>query len=210
MRIRLMNAALNLMAVHGPAGTSIDDVIAQAQVSRGSFYKYFETPADLVSALAQEVSNEMLKLVDPLVLQFTDPAERIAAGIRLMLRVVRAHPVLGSFIVRLGWPNVDHSNHLFYSYVARDIRLGMRLGQFERTHLDVALNLVAGSLIGAVHTVSSSSVSSNYPDQMAICILRGLGVKTKEAQRIIAIKLASPRLASDSIFSTVNESLNTD
>jgi TetR/AcrR family transcriptional regulator, ethionamide resistance regulator len=198
------------MAVHGPAGTSIDDVIAQAQVSRGSFYKYFETPGDLVIELAQEVSNEMLKLVDPHVLQFTDPAERIGAGIRLMLRVVRAHPVLGGFIVRLGWPNVDHSHHLFYSYVARDLRLGMRVGQFERTHLDVALNLIAGSLIGAVHTITSTSVPNNYPDQMAVCVLKGLGVKSKEVQRIVALKLASPRLAGDSIFSTVTESLNID
>ncbi len=206
MRVRLMNSALSLMAAHGPSGTSIDDVIVQAGVSRGTFYKYFETPTDLVAALAQEVSNEILRAIDPLVLQFSEPAERLSAGVRLMLRLVRVHPILGSFIVRLGWPNVDRTNHLFYSYVARDLRLGMRVGHFERNPLDLALNLVAGSLIGAIHTITTSPVQASYADQMAVCILQGLGVPSKEAKRIVSIKLSSPQMASDSIFANVSES----
>ncbi len=207
MRTRLMTSALQLMAANGPAQTSIDDVINHAEVSRGTFYKYYETTSDLVVALATKVSNEMLRALDPLVLQFDDPAERLAAGIRLMLRFVRSYPVLGSFVVRLGWPAINHNEHMFYTYVVRDIKLGIRTGSFDRMNLDVATNIMAGSLIGAIHTVSTTPAPSNYPEQMAVGVLRGLGVSHQETQRIIAIKLPSPKLGSDSIFLTVTESL---
>jgi TetR/AcrR family transcriptional regulator, ethionamide resistance regulator len=208
MRIRLMKSALQLMAANGPANTSIDDVIGHAEVSRGTFYKYFDTPADLVVAVAKEVSNEMLRALDPLVLTFSEPTERLSAGIRLMLRFVRSYPVLGSFITRIGWPHVDHREHLFYTYVVRDIKLGIRSGGFERMHLDVAINIMAGSLIGAIHNVSTSAdAPNNYPDQMALGVLKALGVDKEEARRIVAIKLPSPKLGSESIFLTVSESL---
>jgi TetR/AcrR family transcriptional regulator, ethionamide resistance regulator len=208
MRIRLMQSALQLMATKGPANTSIDDVIIHAEVSRGTFYKYFDTPADLMVAVAKEVSNEILRELDPVVLTFDEPAERLSAGIRLILRFVRSYPVLGSFIVRIGWPHIDHSEHLFYTYVVRDIKLGMRSGSFKRMHLDVAANVMAGSLIGAINTLSTSKdAPNNYPDQMALCVLKGLGVEREEARRIISIKLPSPKLRSESIFLTVTESL---
>jgi TetR/AcrR family transcriptional regulator, ethionamide resistance regulator len=208
MRARLMKSALQLMATQGPFNTSIDDVIGHAEVSRGTFYKYFDAPSDLVLAVAKEVSNEVLRTIDPLVLTFDNPAERLSAGIRLMLRLVRSYPVLGGFIVRIGWPHVDHSEHLYHTYVARDIKLGMRSGKFERMHLDLALNIVAGSLVGAINSVSTSAdAPNNYPDQMALCVLKALGVEREEARRIVGIKLPSPKLGSESIFLTVTESL---
>ena len=44
MRRRLFGSALQLVAKQGPAATSIDQVIQAAEVSRGTFYKYFDTP----------------------------------------------------------------------------------------------------------------------------------------------------------------------
>ncbi len=207
MRVRLMQSALQLMAIHGPTQISIDDVINHAEVSRGTFYKYFNAPADLVVALAIEVSNEMIRVLDPMVIEFDDPAERLAAGMRLMLRFVRSYPVLGSFVTRLGWPHLNHDEHMFYTFALRDIKLGMRTGKFDRMHLDVASNILAGSMIGAIHTVSTGSAPSNYPEQVAAGVLKGLGVSQQEAQRIATIRLPAPKLGSTSIFISVAQSL---
>jgi TetR/AcrR family transcriptional regulator, ethionamide resistance regulator len=207
MRIRLLNAALDSVAVHGPMGMSIDDVIVRADVSRGTFYKYFATPADLVREVALEVSNEFLKIVDERVMEFTDPAERVSAGIRLCLQIVRAHPLFGSFICRLGWPNLSYDDHPSYLFLERDIRLGMRHGKFDRVPLSVSVNVVAGSLVGAIHTASSTVVSRNFPDLVAMCVLKGLGVESDEAKRISTIKLAPPKLTMDGIFANVSRDI---
>jgi TetR/AcrR family transcriptional regulator, ethionamide resistance regulator len=203
MRIRLLHAALELVAVHGPMGISIDDVIKRADVSRGTFYKYFAMPADIVREVALEVSNEFLKVVDEQVMAFTDPAERVSAGIRLCLRIVRANPVLGSFISRLGWPNVDYCDHPSYAYLEQDLSSGMRLGKFDRIHLSAGITLVAGSLIGAIHAVTSTRLPLSFTDQVAMCVLKGLGIENDEAKRIVSIKLPHPQLTVDGIFSNV-------
>jgi TetR/AcrR family transcriptional regulator, ethionamide resistance regulator len=207
MRVRLMQSALQLMATHGPMQTSIDDVINHAEVSRGTFYKYFDAPSDLVMAVAMQVSNEMLHVLDPLVLKFDHPAERLAAGIRLMLRLVRSYPVLGGFVTRLGWPHLNHEDHMFYTYVVRDIKLGIRTEHFERMHLDVATNMTAGAVIGAIHTMTTGSAPHNFPEQTAMRILRGLGMSPVEAQRVTSIKLLAPKLPSSSIILSAAESL---
>jgi TetR/AcrR family transcriptional regulator, ethionamide resistance regulator len=208
MRVRLLNAALDLVAVRGPMGVSIDDIIVRAEVSRGTFYKYFATPADLVREVALEISNEFLKIVDERVMEFTDPAQWVSAGIRLCLRIVRANPLFGSFISRLGWPNLSYDDHPSYLFLERDLRLGMLHGKFDRVPMHVGVNLVAGSLVGAIHTASSTAVTYHYPDLVAMCVLKGLGVEGTEAKSIASIKLAHPQLTLDGILFNVARNLD--
>src|SRR4030095_10645030 len=65
MRSRLLSSALQLVAAQGPSSTSIDDVIAAAEVSRGTFYKYFPSPEALVQELAFEVAKDLVYMADP-------------------------------------------------------------------------------------------------------------------------------------------------
>lgn len=67
---------MRLVAEKGPAATSIDDVISAAEVSRGTFYKYFDSPEALFDQLALEVANEIIRMAEPVVLQLkTSPSE---------------------------------------------------------------------------------------------------------------------------------------
>lgn len=198
MRARLLESALRLMATRGLAGTSVDEVIADAQVSRGTFYKYFETPTALIQELAREVAGDLIRILDPLVRRSDDPAERLAVGLRAALRLVRAHPLLGGFIVRTGWPLVGQEPAQF-DLVTRDLLLGIKQGRFKRMHIDVARNLVAGSAIGGFYTLSSGRAPRDYPEQAAACTLRALGVAADEAERIATLKFTTPEIADDTV-----------
>ena len=78
MRARLLASAMRLVAEKGPAATSIDDVISAAEVSRGTFYKYFPSPDALVRELAIEIANELIGMAEPVVRSYDDPAERVS------------------------------------------------------------------------------------------------------------------------------------
>jgi AcrR family transcriptional regulator len=101
MRARLLSSAMRLVADKGPAATSIDDVISTAEVSRGTFYKYFPSPDALVRELAIEIANELIAMAEPVVLSHADPAERVGSGIRLVARLAIDHPMAATFLVRL-------------------------------------------------------------------------------------------------------------
>jgi AcrR family transcriptional regulator len=197
MRARLLDAGLASIAARGVSGTSIDEIISATQVSRGTFYKYFESVANLASDLAQELAHELGHLIDPLVVELPDPAQRVAIGTRMTLHFARQHPVVGGLIVKIGWPDVDQS-HLFFGIVRRDIAAGIQLERFEPMPVEVAVNMVAGTIVGGVHSMFAGA-AQNYPEQATLRLLRGLGLSSSEAELLIAARLPQPVLPGQGI-----------
>ena len=183
MRARLLASAMKLIAAKGPAATSIDDVISAAEVSRGTFYKYFPSPEALVRELAVEIANELITMAEPVVLTFDDPAERVSSGIRLVARLAIDHPLAASFLVRLGWPDARGPNILL-EFVERDLAEGIRQGRFTQMPIALALNIVAGAVLGASHCMLEPGCAGDFAEQTAAAALRALGVDPKSAERI--------------------------
>jgi len=183
MRARLLASAMRLVAEKGPTATSIDDVISAAEVSRGTFYKYFPSPDALVRELAIEIANELIGMAEPVVLSYEDPAERVSSGIRLVARLAIDHPLAATFLVRLGWPDARGPNMLL-DFVKRDLTEGIRQGRFARMPIALALNIVTGAVLGATHCMLEPGCDSDFAEQSAASALRGLGVDAKSAERI--------------------------
>ena len=199
MRARLLESALLLAAAKGPEAVSIDDVIASAEVSRGTFYKYFDAPGSLIQELAAEVSRAVIDTMHPLVDPLDDVAERVASGVRLALRLVRAHPILGAFMVRAGWP-VMKRTHLFFVAVGADIQKGIRQGRFAQMHVDVGLNALAGSMVGAMHSMTHGKVPRDFAEQTAAAVLRALGLPQQEVVELATRPLATPTIDRHSLL----------
>lgn len=51
-RARIVNAAWKLFYINGYDGTTIDDIVEAANVSKGSFYHYFEGKEALISSIS--------------------------------------------------------------------------------------------------------------------------------------------------------------
>jgi AcrR family transcriptional regulator len=183
MRARLLASAMRLVAEKGPTATSIDDVISAAEVSRGTFYKYFPSPDALVRELAIEIANELIGMAEPVVLSYEDPAERVSSGIRLVARLAIDHPLAATFLVRLGWPDARGPNMLL-DFVKRDLTEGIRQGRFTRMPIALALNIVTGAVLGATHCMLQPGCDSDFAEQSAAAALRGLGLDAKSAERI--------------------------
>ncbi|SDR48703.1 TetR/AcrR family transcriptional regulator [Paraburkholderia tuberum] len=193
MRARLLKSALRLVAEKGPASTSIDDVISAAEVSRGTFYKYFASPEALIRELAGTVANELIAFAEPVVLQSEDPAERIACGIRLVSRLALHYPVVASFLVRVSWPDAQGPG-LLLDFARRDLANGIRTNRFRPMPLALALNVVAGAVLGATHSMLQPGCDPDFAEQSAAAALRALGLPGKTADRLATRAL--PTLAS--------------
>jgi AcrR family transcriptional regulator len=188
MRARLLDSALTLVAERGVAATSIDDIVSAAQVSRGTFYKYFDAPETLLRELALELTNDILRAVHPLVLKHDDPAARIATGMRVIVRLAYRRPAVGSFFLRLGWPDIDR-RHVLVDFVQRDLAEGIRKGQFMAMPILLALNIVAGTALGAIHAVLCKVSARDIAEQAAASALRALGIEAEQAARLVELPL---------------------
>jgi AcrR family transcriptional regulator len=188
MRRRLFESAMQLVAEKGPAATSIDDVIQAAEVSRGTFYKYFDAPDALFDALALEVVNEIIRMAEPVVLDIEDPAERVATGMRLILQVALSNPQVAGFLVRLGWPKL-RSGDVLLDYLRRDLARGMRKGRFMELPIHLALNIVVMTVLGSIHAMLGMRSRKGFAEQAVASAMRGLGLEKKEALRLASLPL---------------------
>lgn len=191
MRARLCDSALELVARGGPAALTIDEVIAQAEVSRGTFYKYFDRPESLLRDLAIELTEELVRTAEPLVLAHSDPAQRLATGIRTVIGLGVAQPSIGAFIVRIGWPAVGRQ-HAMFDFALRDLEAGLAIGRFLPMPPALGLNIVSGTVIGAMHAMLFDAAGPAFPAQATAAALRALGVESAQAERIANEPLTSP------------------
>jgi AcrR family transcriptional regulator len=199
MRLRLLSTAVRLGAQKGPAGITIDDVVVGAEVSRGSFYKYFPSTDALVREVAMQIANELIEMAEPVVLGFDDPAERVACGIRLVPRTALHHPVVAAFLVRLGWPDVRGPDILL-DYLRRDLGQGIRQRRFTRMPIELGLNIVAGAVIGATHCMLAPDCERDFAEQTAAAALRALGLEADEAKTISTRRLPAVEQPANGLF----------
>lgn len=182
-RMRLMESALLICAQKGPEGPVIDDVIQHAGVSRGSFYNYFKTYEELLEAVAVQVGEDLVRIVDPAVRRYDEPVLRLALALRLLLNLMQRAPVLAAFVARLRWPEENKLPEGIRS-VTRDILEGMRTGVLAVESSRVALDVFLGTFFGAAHTLVRQQVSDSYSEEISECILNALsaeGVRAVEA-----------------------------
>ena len=199
MRTRLIESAMLVFANRGVEGSVIDEVITTAEVSRGTFYNYFRTNEELLAAVAGEVGNQMLRIIDPVVRGQADPAARVAGGIRLTLLVAQAHPHLAAFLVRVGPPALG-SQSLATEYLPRDLAAGMASGRFSTIHPRLAFDLVTGPVLAGLHTQLTTEVPKRYPQDMAQAVLQSLGVAPGSARKFANLPLGDIALAPDSLL----------
>ncbi|RZT39206.1 TetR/AcrR family transcriptional regulator [Cupriavidus agavae] len=201
-RNRLMESALAVFAEKGPDGAMIDDFIAAAGVARGTFYNYFRTTGELLSAVAGEVSDEVLAVIDPVVRRFDDPAMRMAVGCRLYMHMAIRYPLWGAFITRVGTRRGSRGR-LLDAYMTRDLAVGIESRRFPIAHVEVARDLSLGALVYGIGTMLRPGAPADYPEQVILAVLRALGLPETEADALAHAPLPETQTPQGVIFERI-------
>ena len=201
-RLRLLQSALVVFAEKGIDATVIDDVIAAAGVSRGTFYNHFSTTSELLLALATAMSDEVLAVIDPVVLSLGDPVVRFSAGTRLYMQTALRYPTWGRFITSVG-TRIAARGQLIDLCLSRDLTDALAAKRVTVTDLLVARDIVLGSIFYGIETVLTEPTHEHHAEQLVATFLRGMGVASGEADEIAFMPLPEVGPIQGPIFSTV-------
>ena len=201
-RLRLLEKALLVFNEKGPDLVVAEDFIAIAGVSRGTFYNHFRTTGDLMLALAGAMSDEVLQVVDPIVLQFDNPVERFAVGTRLYMQMALRYPLWGGFLRRVG-TQLATRGQLIETYLTRDLTLAHQQKLLSTQSVPVAHDIVLGSIFYGIDTMLSQPHLHQHPENILRHVLVGLGVQPEEALRIAFMPLPTAGAVEGPIFSTL-------
>ena len=125
----------------------IDDVVRHAEVSRGTFYKYFSSMEEAVAELGLELADEMTAGIASVYDVLEDPVMRTATGFQMFLCRAMIDPAWGALIAHIGLLSGDS---LFTSKIQDDIRLGLSTGDYALSSVEVGTDLLMGAKIEAI------------------------------------------------------------
>jgi AcrR family transcriptional regulator len=162
---RLRAAARAVFAERGYAAARVEDIVAAAGVSHGTFYTYFENKASALDALIDETASQLQAVVDD-PWEGPDVLATIAAVIDRFVAVFAEH----ADVVRAWLEAGAHEQHF------RDRLREVRQGYVDRVaeHLEPALAdtahdpaVAAAALVAMVEGYATQGLTTDDPAQRA-------------------------------------------
>lgn len=194
-REKLVEAAFRLMAEHGMDAVAINQITEAADVGFGSFYNHFESKEAIYAAVNEQVFEEFADMLDRLAQDVDDPAEVVAASIRLAVLRARHEPLWGRFLLREG-VSLRTLSHGLGVRLLRDIQRGVDNGRFQLVDPLMSFVMAGAGVLGAVaievdpdaarspQAAQFGLDAQNVPERIAAIALYNLGLPIDEARQI--------------------------
>lgn len=187
VREALVRAGQTLFSARPVDAVAIDDIVRQANVAKGSFYKHFPDKEALLAAVVRRIFGRIEEQVTAANAEVSDAAARVVRGVCVYLRFVTDQPEQGGVLVRndrTGWTLPIAG--LNRGTVA-DIRKGLMSGRFIVPSVEAGTLLVQGvAHIGLMRFTGDPAGTSNVAlaEQLGQLLLNSLGVPPVEASQI--------------------------
>lgn len=187
MRTRLLDAAMRVFAEPGTTPPVIDDVIREAKVSRGTFYRYFDSLEQVLVALGQDLSNQMTTDILPLYDILEEPWKRISVGFRVFLVRALLDRKWAGFVTRVDvWPH----HALVAEYMARDLESGRATGELDFERIDAATDFLMGASALCIQSILQGTEKVNeYMDACVHMAMASVGYDAATSRRGVAFSL---------------------
>ena len=105
MRQRILDGAHRTMLAGGYRGTTMPAIAAEADVSVGLLYRYFDSKEELYLAMCEGVTQAQLDELASQMGQIADPRERLARAVGYFVESLEAER--WGAIVTTGWADAD-------------------------------------------------------------------------------------------------------
>ena len=189
-RAALIEATYQVVASKEAESVTIDDIISEAGVARGTFYNYFQTREDVLKAMAASLREEMQQKLLGQPVEVADPAERMAIAIRQLLHRALQDKTWGWVVARIGLA-ANPLSEINDRDMETDLEAGIRMKRFQINSVQAAITLVTGTGLMALRHVLEKPTEPDYPEQIAEIILKSLGISDTEAHAIAFKSLES-------------------
>lgn len=184
MRARILMATLQVHADRPLGQPVIDHVIQEAGVSRGTFYKYFDSLDQALLAVGRELSEQFVLDLLPVHDALTLPWQRFAVGFRLFLMRAAQDPLWAAFVSRVEvWPR----DSLVGRKMVEDVRNGHAQGFFTVADADAAAEFLKGASLGCIQALRQGVAEpQTYIDGAVRMGLSALGCEPALTERGVA------------------------
>jgi AcrR family transcriptional regulator len=193
-RRALVDVAERLFAEHGYAASSLDAIVAGADVTKGALYHHYSGKQALFEAVFEKVEAAGARQVQAALEGHRDPWEKAIAGLRAFLEVVR-QPSYSRIVVQDGPSVLGHERYReqeersTFANVLDIVRAVLGAGEWavdakmERTFARIFF----GAMSSAGATVSTAEDADTEAERVEIAIgfiLSGLRARSEQGAEL--------------------------
>lgn len=184
-RQALVDSAVDLFTKRGYAGTSLDEVVKRARVTKGALYHHFSGKQALFEAAFAQVETQTIESLTAVVTADGDAWEIAIAGLRAYVRkcldpeyqriIIHEAPVV------MGWERWrEAEEHFSFGLLRTAVQLLVDAGEIEDLPVEIMARLLFGALSSGASTIASSSDPKRTGREVERAILRVLeGLRKK-------------------------------
>ncbi|MDA9292894.1 TetR/AcrR family transcriptional regulator [bacterium] len=182
-RARLLDAARVVFAQHGYVDTTVEFVVAEAGLARGSFYTYFESKTELFRHLASvidaEIDREVVKFDRP---RGDDPIQNLDRSNRNYLAVVRRNADLYQLVEQVAAHDSDVGKARLRSRQRHVARVALSIRRWQANGFadaDVDPTITAAALVAMISGFAQWQyvAGDTYDENEAATVLTSIWVK---------------------------------
>jgi AcrR family transcriptional regulator len=190
-KAQLIAAASTLFAKQEWESVTIDDVVNEAGVAKGTFYAHFNDLSELAAAVADDLIQSFDELIQPRRLAISDPLLRIAFGCDAFIAKSLNDRLWASLAARMArsYPAVGQ---VARTRLSEDLREALKRSPQTEISLELAAELALGIVNQVMAAIGEGRLKVGDRTDAVRSILTAIGVGKRDAASIVA-KLASLR-----------------
>ena len=183
-RRRLLDVAFTLIGHDRGRSLRIEEICAEARISRGSFYNYFASIEALFGALAYDLTHDFTLAVVAEMARMGSAGEKADVAMRHYLDRATRDPQWGWAMVNIGatGPLFGAETH---ASALKTVSEGIAAGEFLLSDARVGRDMVLGTCHAALITQLREGSAATQPRMISRAVLRGLGVPAERIELIV-------------------------
>lgn len=184
-RAQLIAAASALFARQAVESVTVDDLVREAGVAKGTFYVHFKDLPELTAAVADELVKEIDDLLQPVRLTIDDPALRVAYGCSCYLDRALADPSWAGVVARMA-AAATTVGEVARRRLLEDIkRHAKSLPAGSAISAELALEVVVGIMLQVFAGIAEGRLSSRHREGAIAAILRAIGLDARQVKSVL-------------------------
>jgi AcrR family transcriptional regulator len=184
-RAQLVAAARSLFGKRPVESVTVDDVVEEAGVAKGTFYVHFEDLNALTAAVADELVRTFDELLQLQRLSMPDPLMRIAFACNAFIEKAVEDPSWAAVVARMAWsyPTVGR---VARSRLREDLKLVLKGMPQQETSLELSLEVALGIMLQVLAAISQGRLSRRDQKAAIGSILRAVSVPSRQVKSTLA------------------------
>jgi AcrR family transcriptional regulator len=184
-RAQLVAAACSLFARQAVESVTVDDVVKEAGVAKGTFYVHFDGLEGLNAAVAEELVRSFDELLQPGRVSLTEPALRIGFGSLSFIDKALDDPRWARLVARMAAAGTNGGEiarlHLF-----EDLQQFSTRFPVGEASAELNVEIVVGIMLQLLRAIGEGRLRSLDREAAVSAILRAIGLNARQAKTVLA------------------------